>query len=163
MNTATLGLLATNPEAKMKVLIAVEDKEFGDTIIDYVKKNNWNTDTKFKILHVIEPYELDEGVDVTYLPFLEDTKEQARAAAKTLVNSLTINLKDKFVNCSIESDVAEGNPKEILLKEIESWSADLLCLGTHGRRGVSRFLLGSVSQALASHAPCAVLIVKKST
>ncbi|QQR59519.1 MAG: universal stress protein [Candidatus Melainabacteria bacterium] len=163
MNTATLGLLATNPEAKMKVLIAVEDKEFGETIIDYIKKNNWNTDTKFKILHVIEPYELDEGVDVTYLPFLEDTKEQARAAAKTLVNSLTIKLKDKFVNCSIESDVAEGNPKEILLKEIEKWSADLLCLGTHGRRGVSKFLLGSVSQALASHAPCAVLIVKKST
>ncbi|MBP7863216.1 universal stress protein [bacterium] len=126
MNTAKLGLLATNPEAKMKVLIAVEDKEFGETIIDYIKKNNWNTDTKFKILHVIEPYELDEGVDVTYLPFLEDTKEQARAAAKTLVNSLTIKLKDKFVNCSIESDVAEGNPKEILLKEIEKWSADLL-------------------------------------
>lgn len=145
----------------MRVLIAVEDKNFGKTILDYILKNRWEAGTSFKVLHIIEPYELDEDLEITYLPFLEDTKKQVREMADLLVESLVERLKNELGSCSIESAVVEGNAKEKLLEEAESWKADLLCLGTHGRKGMGRFLLGSVSQAVAAHAPCAVLIVRK--
>jgi len=39
--------------------------------------------------------------------------------------------------------------------------ADLIVMGTHGRRGVSRLLLGSVAESVARTAPCPVLLVRK--
>lgn len=144
----------------MKVLVAIEDKKFGKTIIDFILKNRWDANTRFKILHVIEPYELDEEVDVSYLPFLEDTRAQVKETAKMLVDTLAVRLKSKL-ECPVETCVIEGHAKEKVLEAAETFKADLLCLGTHGRKGIGRFLLGSVSQAVVAHAPCAVLVVRE--
>jgi nucleotide-binding universal stress UspA family protein len=40
------------------------------------------------------------------------------------------------------------------------WHADLIVLGSHGRHGLDRFLIGSVSEYVARHAPCSVEIVR---
>jgi nucleotide-binding universal stress UspA family protein len=48
----------------------------------------------------------------------------------------------------------------VILKEASRWQADLILLGCHGYGNVKRFLLGSVSQAVALHAPCSVQIVR---
>lgn len=144
----------------MKVLLAIEDKKYGKAIVDFILKNNWDANTKFKILHVIEPYELDEKVEISYLPFLEDTRAKVREMAKSLVDTLAMKLKNKL-ECPVESSVVEGHAKEKVLEAAENWKPDLLCVGSHGRKGLERFLLGSVSQAVAGNAPCAVLVVRE--
>jgi nucleotide-binding universal stress UspA family protein len=53
-----------------------------------------------------------------------------------------------------------ATPKELILEEAHKWGADLIVVGSHGRRGVNRFLLGSVSEAVASHARCSVEIAR---
>lgn len=45
------------------------------------------------------------------------------------------------------------------MREAREWDADLLVLGTHGRRGVQRMFLGSVAETVLQHAPCATLVV----
>jgi nucleotide-binding universal stress UspA family protein len=60
----------------------------------------------------------------------------------------------------ITMEIVEGSPKRVILDEAERWGADLIVVGSHGRRGLQRFLLGSVSQAVALHAPCSVEIVR---
>ena len=50
--------------------------------------------------------------------------------------------------------------KEIILDEAERWGADLIVVGSHGRRGLKRLWLGSVSQAVVSQAKCSVEIVR---
>jgi nucleotide-binding universal stress UspA family protein len=52
-----------------------------------------------------------------------------------------------------------GDPAEAVVHEARTWSADLLVLGTHGRRGAARLLLGSVAETVLRHAPCSVLVV----
>ena len=52
-------------------------------------------------------------------------------------------------------------PKEIILQNAEEWGADLIVCGSHGRRGLSRFMLGSVSEAIAAHAKCSVEIIRQ--
>jgi nucleotide-binding universal stress UspA family protein len=47
------------------------------------------------------------------------------------------------------------------LSEAAEWEADLIVVGSHGRRGVNRFLLGSVSEAVALHANCSVEIIRR--
>ena len=53
-----------------------------------------------------------------------------------------------------------GSPREVILDEADHWGANLIVVGSHGYRGLTRFLLGSVSQAIASHAKCSVEIVR---
>ncbi|MGA1999681.1 MAG: universal stress protein [Terriglobales bacterium] len=60
----------------------------------------------------------------------------------------------------VSTSVAEGNAKSVILDKAAEWHADLIALGSHGRKGLERFLLGSVSEAVARHAPCSVLIVR---
>lgn len=49
----------------------------------------------------------------------------------------------------------------MILDEATHWGADLIVVGSHGRRGVDRFLLGSVSEAVALHAACSVEVIRK--
>jgi nucleotide-binding universal stress UspA family protein len=56
--------------------------------------------------------------------------------------------------------VIDGSPKQVIVEQAEQWGADLIVMGCHGFGPVKRFLLGSVSQAVAVHAPCSVEIVR---
>ncbi|MBO0857394.1 MAG: universal stress protein [Chloracidobacterium sp.] len=58
-------------------------------------------------------------------------------------------------------EVKDGHPKDVILDEAEKWGADLIVLGSHGYNGWERFLLRSVSHAVASHTHCSVEIVGK--
>lgn len=73
---------------------------------------------------------------------------------------------DRFVDqlsvpngLEIRRRVRIGEIRKEILREIEASSADLLVLGTHGRSGFERFLLGSVASDMAAQAPCDVLII----
>jgi nucleotide-binding universal stress UspA family protein len=56
--------------------------------------------------------------------------------------------------------VLSGNTKDVILEEAKKWAADLIVVGVHGRRGFKRFLLGSVSEAVAMNAHCSVVVVR---
>ncbi len=58
---------------------------------------------------------------------------------------------------------AMGEPAEAALREAAGWPADLVIIGSHGRDGVIRVLLGSVAETIVRHAPCPVLVIKAST
>jgi len=54
----------------------------------------------------------------------------------------------------------EGLPAEEIVKAAQSWPADLIVIGSHGRGGLGRVFLGSVAEAVMHHAPCPVLVVR---
>jgi nucleotide-binding universal stress UspA family protein len=57
----------------------------------------------------------------------------------------------------------EGDPKHVLLDEAEQWGADCLFVGARGLSRIERFLLGSVSAAVAARAQCSVEVVRPHT
>lgn len=57
--------------------------------------------------------------------------------------------------------VAAGRPTDEIVKAARKWQADLIVIGSHGRTGVQRALLGSVAEAVTRHAPCPVLVVRE--
>lgn len=65
------------------------------------------------------------------------------------------------LNGSIESLVCEGEPPQVLVETAEGNKADLIALGTYGRKGLRRLLMGSVTSQVILNAPCDVLVVKK--
>jgi nucleotide-binding universal stress UspA family protein len=60
----------------------------------------------------------------------------------------------------VETHVEIGEPAQALLNVAKQCQADLIVVGSHGRSGIGRLLLGSVSESVLRHAPCSVLVVK---
>lgn len=60
---------------------------------------------------------------------------------------------------TLSEKVRLGDAAAEILAEAEEWDADLLVLGTHGRGGISRFLIGSVAESVVKRAPCDVLVI----
>jgi nucleotide-binding universal stress UspA family protein len=56
--------------------------------------------------------------------------------------------------------VEAGDPKVRIIDHAKEWRADLIVVGSHGLRGLSRFLMGSVSEAVTRHAGCSVEVVR---
>lgn len=59
----------------------------------------------------------------------------------------------------VESAVLPGEPRFEILREVEEHPVDLLILGTHGRGGMDRLVLGSVASTVSRKAPCSVLVI----
>jgi nucleotide-binding universal stress UspA family protein len=60
----------------------------------------------------------------------------------------------------VDVRVVEAETRTGILDVAAEWRADLIALGSHGRKGVKRFLLGSVAESVARNARCSVLIVR---
>jgi nucleotide-binding universal stress UspA family protein len=141
----------------MKILIGVDDSSFSQIAVEEVARRLWGPGTAVKILSVIEtPYNLAR-------PTIEDAApENPFKIARAAVDKATEVLRRSANKFEIAGDIIEGSPKRVILDVAETWDADLIVVGSHGRRGLDRFLLGSVSQAVALHAPCSVEIVRAS-
>ncbi|MGE0129987.1 MAG: universal stress protein [Blastocatellales bacterium] len=136
----------------MKILIGVDDSSFSRIAVEEVARRLWAPGTEVKIVSVIE---------VSYDPTHHEAgPENPYKLARASVDRATEVLRQSGNDFEIISDIVEGSPKKVILDEAEAWEADLIVVGSHGRRGLDRFLLGSVSQAVALHAPCSVEIVR---
>jgi nucleotide-binding universal stress UspA family protein len=65
------------------------------------------------------------------------------------------------LNGNVESLVCEGEPPEVLVETAEGKKADLIALGTYGRKGFKRLIMGSVTSQVILNAPCDVLVVNR--
>ncbi len=84
-------------------------------------------------------------------------REFERAAERRLERLGRRELKGKV---PYETSVVTGRPDRSVVNAVRNVGADLVVMGTHGRGGISRFLLGSVAELVARQAPCAVMIVR---
>lgn len=146
----------------MKILLAVDGSQYSDAAVAGVAKRPWPAGSEIKVLSVIEPFTpYMTEIWATSNEFWEEldkaSRDQANQAINSAVEQLSKNLSKSLI---ISTEIVKGNPKNAILDEAERWSADLLVLGSHGYTGFKRMLLGSVSQAVASHAHCSVEIVR---
>lgn len=85
------------------------------------------------------------------------TAGQDKEAKEILEN---VRQKGEEMNLDVETLVVEGNPGEMILDVAEERNIDIIVIGTVGKTGVERFLLGSVAERVTRHAPCPVLVVR---
>jgi nucleotide-binding universal stress UspA family protein len=107
------------------------------------------------VLSVVPPF-LGEG----YVPpnVWEEIEAGARAGAQRQLNRLVARARRAGVH--LKSLVALGSPYEDIVRAAKRTRADLLVLGTHGRTGLTKVLLGSVAERVLRTASCPVLTVR---
>lgn len=84
--------------------------------------------------------------------------EERRREAQQIVNRLVALLKQEGLDA--EGEVPHGRPDEMIIQTANTKNSDLIIIGSHGRTGLERILLGGTSERVIDQASCAVLVVK---
>ena len=146
----------------MKILLAVDGSDHSDAAVDAVAERPWPKGSVVKIISAVELPFLSAAEpwvvpDDYYAQSEKLVREQAEAAVKEARHRLEAGSEEPL---EITGEVQPGRAEDVIISQAESWGADLIVLGSHGYRGFTRFLLGSVSHAVATHAPCSIEIVR---
>lgn len=104
------------------------------------------------VLHVVPLIVLPTGTPV----YIDLYKGQEEAALKSLEGIA----RKRLAGLKYELATRIGNPPETIIKAEKETRADLVVMATHGRRGLSRFLLGSVAEVVLRESTCPVLAVR---
>jgi len=149
------------PHAAMKILLATDGSDCSQLAARSIAQRPWPAGTSIRALSVAEL-----SVPLLEMPyFLPHTMEKLRGEAMQRAEEAEMAAEEILANAGLEESgtvaVPTGTPKEVILQNAEEWGADLIVCGSHGRRGLKRFLLGSVSAAVATHAKCSVEIIRR--
>jgi nucleotide-binding universal stress UspA family protein len=128
--------------SRRRVLLATDGSETSTAAARAVAERPWPEGSEFRVVSVEEPWAIKSS--------RLDSQEAISSAEQVLTSA---GLKTNGVAVS-------GNAKDIILEEARKWNADLIVVGSHGRRGFRRLLLGSVSDAVAMNAHCSVVVVR---
>jgi nucleotide-binding universal stress UspA family protein len=151
------------PEAPIRLVIGVDGSAGAVAAVQTMAARTWPSTTEVRLLAALESrmstglspappamaawVRKDDTDDLAWVPrMVEVLGEQLRAAGVT-----------------VSSVLKEGDPKRLLIEEAEQWDADTICIGAQGLSGVERFVLGSVSTAVAMRAPCSVEVIHSRT
>ena len=145
----------------MKILLAVDGSQCSDEAIEEIARRPWPEGSELKVITTFE-VPLPPTPEAWALPpgYLDEMDQAARSQAKTIVAGAVKKLKSKLGSVVVAGESLAGPPRIVILDEAESWGADLIVVGSHGYRAWERFLLGSVSQSVVSHAKCSVEVVR---
>jgi nucleotide-binding universal stress UspA family protein len=146
----------------MKILIGVDDSACSQAAIDMVGKFTWPPGTKVLVVSAIRPVVMAYAeMYIPVTPASEQILEDQTKAQEELVARAERKLRD--ARLATEARVLRGDPREAIVDAAKAESVDLVVVGSHGRSGVTKLLMGSVASHVVTHAPCSVLVVKQKT
>jgi nucleotide-binding universal stress UspA family protein len=142
----------------MKVLLALDDSESSKAAVQKVIEQLPPENTEVRLLHVVKPLLLLPYSLVGRIEEIDAAERDAVEQGEKIVgHAEQILAKAGF---KVNSVVKKGEPRAVIVDYAAHWKADIIFLGSHGRKGLDRLLIGSVSEAVLHHAHCSVEIVR---
>jgi nucleotide-binding universal stress UspA family protein len=143
---------AAPTDAPPRLLVGVDGSPEAGAAVARVAARSWPPGTQVLVV---------TGLDATMASMLELAGDagDARAAAWRLVEAAAETLRAAGLDAAVA--VVEASPKHVLVSEAERFQADAIFIGARGLRGAERFVLGSVSAAVAARAHCSVEVVRR--
>ena len=146
----------------MRILIGVDGSEYGDAAVEAVSRRSWPKGSEILIVNAFE-LPLAATPEVWALPpdYYERLDRICRAQSDAIVTAAVEKLSSAFGDSvTVTGKTISGSPRSVILDQAEGWKPDLIVVGSHGYPTWERLLLGSVSQAVVSHAKCSVEVVR---
>ena len=151
----------------LRILLPTDGSSDAQSVINMLRRIDFPSSSRLTILHVVKKhfYQTEQLVTTTQRTPSELTKaaegllkERGRKGAE-LLHKISSEFSDK--GWKITEHLAYGAEADEILKCAKRIRADLIALGSRGRTGMRKLLLGSVSTKVARHASCSVLVVRK--
>ncbi|PSB09995.1 universal stress protein [Pleurocapsa sp. CCALA 161] len=136
---------------KKSVLVPIDFSEWSYSAIATAKEYV-ETETSLKLIHVLTPLHPADPASMWNTLDHEQRKQKVK-----------VFLKDKLVEMGYQEipiEVKIGDPSTEIVDYAKETGTELVVMPSHGRKGVSRFLLGSVAERVVRLSPCPVLVLK---
>jgi nucleotide-binding universal stress UspA family protein len=150
--------------AGMRVLLATDGSPCSLEAARSIAKRHWPQGTEVRVLSAVEltPSFVQSAFEPPFADpqGMQEIREAAITRAQNAVAEARVILEEAGLKTSESLSVLLEDAKKVILDEARDWKADLIVLGSHGRHGFERFLIGSVSEAVAMHAACSVDVVR---
>ena len=145
-----------------KILIALDDGPISAHAADVGIALGRSLKSDMALIHVVAYPTTAPNADLgmtpsTQLLFSSETLDIEMEVGRKLLNGVRQRLS---LDPSIPEYLECGEAAAEIVKVAHSWSADLIVIGSHGRHGFDRLILGSVAESVTRSAPCPVLIIK---
>ena len=140
-----------------RILVPTDFSETADAALDCATTLAERFGASLRLVHVFDdPYAAAIYTPEVYAPMPPDIRERILTdVRRRLAEQLT-----GIAPVEATSEVLEAAPAEAIVDDARAHGADLIVMGTHGRRGLSHMLLGSVAERVLRTAPCPVLVVR---
>jgi nucleotide-binding universal stress UspA family protein len=144
----------------MRVLLAIDGSAPSEAASSLAASLRWPEATSIRIVAVAEPMSFVLAEPIAY--------EIAEDNEKAVVAALAARLTDAAAALEmpgriIETRLAEGRPATVIVDEARTFRADLVIVGSRGLGRLRSMVLGSVSAEVVDHAPCPVLVARRSS
>lgn len=150
-----------------KILVPVDGSKYSQDAAEYAVKIAKLMKAKVVVLHVLHlpayafTYSASSGSPVAIpAPLPLEVSDDEKKVAKELVDSVRKIAEEAGVG--VETKLVEHDPSvpDAIIQFASEAGVDLIVMGTKGRTGIKRFLLGSVTESVVHHAHCPVLVVR---
>lgn len=142
-----------------RILVAVDASETSDLALQAAIGLASEAQASLRIVHVVDTTNLNMGADfVTQPPVLEGIIQNGQSIlSKAEANATAAGIAVEASLIKIET--INQRVAEAIANDADAWPADLIVIGTHGRRGFTRLFLGSIAEGTARLATTPVLLV----
>ncbi len=143
----------------MKILIGTDGSEPSLAALRSVAQRPWPPNSSAKVISVPEFILIK---DPSYFETHEvtDLGKAANEDARISVAAGVATLSQSCLKVSSAVPAFQDRPYKVILHEAEKCGADMIVVGSHGRTGFDRSVMGSVSEAVALHASCSVEVIR---
>jgi nucleotide-binding universal stress UspA family protein len=136
-----------------KILIAADVSPQAEKVILKGVELANNLNAQYAVVAVTDDsIVLPEGNFATLPELLDNFREQTKSFIKTILDNNDLKPSEVFFE--------SGNPADIVIQTTSRWQADVLVVGTHGRSGLDRLLIGSVAEDIIRQSSVPVFVVK---
>jgi nucleotide-binding universal stress UspA family protein len=149
---------AAEPGSAMKILLATDGSDYSAAAARSIAARPWPGGSDVRIISVIEPMVHTGDWWHAASAVADRVREDSVNKCQEAVSSAEALIATAGIKT--ESAVLRGAPKKRIVEEAKEWGAHMVVVGSHGRRGLTRYLLGSVSEAVAMHAHCSVEVIR---
>ena len=134
-----------------RILVAVDGSSNSDFAVDQALSMAATCNSQFFAISVADVYPV-------YMEGAPDVKNKVTEETRKILGK--VEEKAKKANIPCETILHFGRqPHEFIVKEAKERDVDLIVMGTHGRTGLKKFVMGSVTQKVIGYTPCPVMIV----
>ncbi|GCF13079.1 universal stress protein UspA [Haloarcula mannanilytica] len=140
-----------------RILVPIDSSDQATVACEFAAEEH--PDATLVLLHVINPAEAGYSAEASIPSFSEEWYEQQEAAATELLDDLEATVTDAGVE-SVERVIEVGRPTKVIVDYADDHDIDQIVMGSHGRSGMSRILLGSVAEIVVRRASVPVTVVR---
>ena len=142
-----------------RILVAIDGSHTAELALQEAIKLAKELRAQLRVVNVVDEISLNwpEGGD------FEEVKETFRKSGRKILEKADAEMRKAGMTADIkmlEIETFGHHVADTIAAEAETWPADLIVIGTHGRRGVNRLLLGSVAESVARVATKPVLLIR---